>query len=106
MKRGGNIVPGRITVIPDQEGESIEEMLRRMQTSGEKIEGGARIEYTDRKDGVHKEHDIRTDRFEVARQATDKINATSYAQRMTQDGFMQNENGEWVKVPEKPVGEA
>lgn len=106
MKRGCKIVPGRITVIPDQEGESIEEMLRRMQTSGEKIEGGARIEYTDRKDGVHKEHDIRTDRFEVARQATDKINASHFAQRMTEDGYMKDQDGNWVKVPEQPQGEA
>lgn len=43
------------------------------------------ITYNARKDGVLPQHDIRTDRFEVAMLATDKIHATKAAERKAID---------------------
>lgn len=63
------------------EGESIEEMLRRTTVTNEPIDASAPIIYTERKDGVQPQFDIRTDRFEVAQSAMDKVTATLIAQR-------------------------
>lgn len=68
-----------------REGESIEEMLRRALINKEPIKGQAKLTYNDRKDGVLPQHDIRTDRFEVAMLATDKIHATEAAKRQEMD---------------------
>lgn len=104
MKKYMPIQPGRITVHPDREGKSIEEQMREAQSSGEPIKATANINYTERGDGVLPQYDIRTDRFELARMATDKVNATTYATRMQQDGYSQDENGKWIKKPLAPEG--
>lgn len=107
MKKGCKLNPSRITVYEDNEGESIEQMLRRMTKEGEPIEATTKMRYFERKDGVRPEFDIRTDRFEMAREALDKVNASSFAQRMNQDGYQQNEKGEWENKPiTPPIGEA
>lgn len=63
------------------EGETIEEQVERMVNNNEPIEGEAPLTYTERKDGVLPEYDIRTDRFEIAIDATDKIQASYSARR-------------------------
>lgn len=75
--KGGTLLKGNMDYI----GESIEEMLRRVTTSGEPIEDSAPLIYTERKDGVQPQYDIRTDRFEIAQAAMDKVSATVQAQR-------------------------
>lgn len=62
------------------EGEHIETKVERIVHNNEPIKDGAPLIYTERKDGVQASTDIRTDRFEVAIDATDKI-AKSYKAR-------------------------
>lgn len=61
------------------EGQSIEEKLRETTLNGQPIESAAPLLYTDRKDGVLPEYDIRTDRWDIAQQTVDKIVRTKIA---------------------------
>ena len=47
----------------------------------EPITDGAPIIYTERKDGVLPEYDIRTDRWDIAIDAMDKVNMDRFAKR-------------------------
>ena len=106
MKKGSHFHSTQITVVLDQKGESIEEMLRRVRDSKEPIQANAKMLYFDRKDGVMPFCDIRSDRFDYAMKATNKLHATAYAQRMTEDGFTQDEKGNWIKQQQATGGEA
>lgn len=70
-----------LSVNKSYEGERIEEKIHRIVNNKEPISDGAPIIYTERKDGVRPEHDIRTDRFEVAVEAMDKVTKSMRAQR-------------------------
>lgn len=61
------------------EGESIETKVRRMVETKEPITDGAPIVYTEKKDGVKPEYDIRTDRWDIAQNAMDKVNKAKIA---------------------------
>lgn len=63
------------------EGISIEEKLRKATTTNEPIENVIPEIYTERKDGVLPQYDIRTDRFDIALDAQNKIEASRAAQR-------------------------
>ena len=63
------------------EGETIEEKIRRITNNKEPITDGAPLVYTERKDGVRPEFDIRTDRFEIAVDAMDRIAKEKIAKR-------------------------
>lgn len=54
-------------------GESIEEMIERTTTTNEPIESSAALIYTDKSEGVMAAYNPRTDRFEIAQSAMDKI---------------------------------
>ena len=54
-------------------GESLEEKVRRVVDSGAPIESISPEYYTERKEGVKPETDIRTDRFDIALNAMDGI---------------------------------
>lgn len=62
-----------------KEGESIEEKMRRVTQSKEPIDNVAPLVYTEKKDGVLPQYDHRSDRFELARLAKDRITATRKA---------------------------
>ena len=62
-------------------GESIERKVERIVTNNEPIKDGAPLIFTDRKDGVGAEYDPRTDRFEIAVEAMDKVTASHAAKR-------------------------
>lgn len=62
-----------------QEGESIENKVRRVTENNEPITDGAPIIYTNRDDGVLPAYNIRTDRWEVAQQAMDAVNQANLA---------------------------
>lgn len=64
------------------EGESIEQKMERVIENNEPITDSAPIIYTEREHGVLPEYDIRTDRFEIAIDAMDKVSATHYAKRV------------------------
>lgn len=55
--------------------------MERAMTTNEPIENTAPMTYTERKDGVHAEHDIRTDRWNVALDAIDKAQRSNMAMR-------------------------
>lgn len=74
------------TVNKSREGESIEQKVYRMLNNGEKVEGTTEMIYTARKDGVLPGFDIRTDRFEIALEATEKITSSLQAKREEKDG--------------------
>lgn len=63
------------------EGETIEKKVRRITQNKEPIKDGAPIIYTARKDGVNPQHNIRTDRWEHAVEATDYIQKKRIAER-------------------------
>lgn len=62
-------------------GETIENKIRRIVNNKEPISDGAPLIYTDRKDGVQPAMDIRTDRWEVAVEAMDKVTKAHQAKR-------------------------
>jgi hypothetical protein len=62
-----------------QEGESIENKVRRITENNEPITDGAPIIYTNRDDGVLPAYNIRTDRWEIAQQAMDAVNQANLA---------------------------
>lgn len=73
--------PSSIRFNETYEGETIEQKIERVTNNQEPIKDGAPLIYTDRKDGVQAGYNIRTDRFEVAIEAMDKVTATKIAQR-------------------------
>lgn len=70
-----------IRINKSYEGESIETKVRRIIENKEPIEDVAPMIYTSRKDGVQPQYDIRTDRFELAIEAMDKVQASKAAKR-------------------------
>lgn len=69
-----------IASVECHEGEAIEDKVRRILDENEPIKDGAPIIYTDKKDGVLPEYNIRTDRWEIAMQAMDKVNSYQASQ--------------------------
>lgn len=61
------------------EGESIENKMRRVIQNKEPITDGAPIIYTEKKDGVLPQFDIRTDKWEIALDAMDKVQGNRIA---------------------------
>lgn len=70
-----------ISVNKSYQGYRIEEKLERMLNNKEPLTEGAQIMYTERKDGVSPAMDIRTDRWEYAVEARDKIAKSKLATR-------------------------
>lgn len=62
-------------------GETIEKKVERIVNNNEPISDGAPLIYTDRKDGVQPDYNIRTDRFEVAIEAMDRVSKSHKAKR-------------------------
>lgn len=62
-----------------QDGESIENKVRRITENNEPITDGAPIIYTNREDGVLPAYNIRTDRWDIAQQAMDAVNQANLA---------------------------
>lgn len=59
--------------IKTYEGESIENKCERIIENNEPISDGAPLSYTKRSDGVLPEYNIRTDKWDVAQEAMDKV---------------------------------
>lgn len=82
--------------IEQYEGESIEEKIERITQTNEPITDGAPIIFTEKKDGVKPEYDIRTDKWDLAQSAMDKVNGTKIAKSkeyMTKEDKTTEENG-------------
>ena len=61
------------------EGESIEKKVSKLIENNEPITDGAPIIFTEKKDGVLPQYDIRTDKWDIAQSAMDLANASKIA---------------------------
>ena len=64
-----------------REGETIETKVRRIMSNNEPIHDEAPLIYTERKDGINPDYDIRSDRFDFALDAMSKIEKSKRAER-------------------------
>lgn len=87
---------GRLNSVETFEAETIEEKINRIVNNNEPITDGAPIIYTERKEGVLPEYDIRTDRWDIAINAMDKIHTDRIARR--------ENKAELTDVPDKKDG--
>ena len=81
MYRKQKIEPTTIELNDSVEGETIEQKIDRIVNNNEPITDSAPIIYTERSEGVLAGYNIRTDRFDVAIDAMDKIASTKIAKR-------------------------
>lgn len=83
MKKGLKFLKNKTKIKTDflVEGESLEEKMRRVTTTNEPIENVAPLLYTERKEGVLPECDIRTDRWEIAQNAMGAVSKSYAAKR-------------------------
>lgn len=70
-----------LKVNKSKQGETIEEKVSRITNNKEPIKDGAPMIYTNRKEGVKPGYDVRTDRFEIAIDAMEKVTKTHLAKR-------------------------
>lgn len=87
--------PG-IKINQSTEGEYLELKVKKILTSQEPIEAISPIIYTARKDGVEPQYNIRSDRWDIAIEAMDKVSKSKISKRAefiknTQDEI-KNEN--------------
>ncbi len=76
----------QMTSVEKMEGETIEQKMERVIDSGEAITDGAPEIFTERKDGVLSAYNIRTDRWEIAAEAMDKVHMNAAAKREEKAG--------------------
>ena len=81
-----------ISVNESYEAETLEQKIEKIINSKEPIDETAPIIYTERKKGVQPEYNIRTDRFEIALEAMDKVSSSHKAQREERIKESANEN--------------
>lgn len=67
--------------VPTFTGEPLERKIRRMVHNGEPLSEGTPLIYTERDRGVLPEYNIRTDRWEIATDITDKASKAKAVQR-------------------------
>ena len=70
---------GIMDTVLSYQGESIEQKCARIVENKEPISDGAAIVYTEKKDGVLPQYDIRTDKWEIAQNAMDTVNKAKIA---------------------------
>ncbi len=73
----------KLSVNNELQGETIEQKIVRILNNKEPIKEGAPLLYTERKDGVLAGYNIRTDRFEIALDATTQMAKSHLAKRET-----------------------
>jgi hypothetical protein len=95
---------GLIKTNASYQGESIEIKVERIVTFKEPITDGAPLIYVERKEGVQPAYDVRTDRFEVAVEAMDKVSSAKQAKR--QEYYKRLEEAEKPSEPMGKEGEA
>lgn len=73
-------------------GETIENKVRRVLLNNEPISDGAPLIFTDKKFGVMPEYDVRRDKFDIAIDAMDLANKSSWAKSEVKIDFKNNDN--------------
>ena len=93
--------PSFIGSVESFEGESIEKKISKLIENNEPITDGAPIIYTEKKDGVLPQYDIRTDKWDIAQSAMDLANASKIAKsKGMKKPEEQQRNSEQQKSPE------
>lgn len=82
---------GGLKINNSYQGETLEEKINKLMNNNEPIGDTAPIIYTDRKLGVQAGYNIRTDRFDIAMEAMDKVAGAKQTQRL-----------EYLKKRDKP----
>lgn len=77
----GSYGSGTLKINNTKEGQPLEEKIEKMLSNKEPMKEGAPIIHTERKDGVKPQYNIRTDRWEVAVDAMDKVKKSYQAKR-------------------------
>lgn len=85
----------KLRVNTSYEAKTLEDTMEELTTLKQPVEATSPIIYTDRKDGVRPEYDIRTDRWEIAQEAMDYVSKTKIAKR---EGTQEPEKGEIGKT--------
>lgn len=67
--------------VESSEGETIELKVKRLIHNKEPIKDGSPLIYTERSKGVDPAHNIRTDRWELATEAMDKVHRSKLAKK-------------------------
>jgi hypothetical protein len=95
-----------LAVNTSYEGETIEGKVRRIMNNKEPISDSAPIIYTDRKEGVMPDYDIRTDRFEIAVDAMDRVTKDKIAKREANAATKTEDKKDTGGEPLQGTGEA
>lgn len=91
----------KISVNESIVGETIEEKVFRIVNNKDAIDDGAPLLFSERDEGVLPEYDIRTDRWEIATEAQDKLVATKIAKSMELKDTVRDTKKD-VSTTEKP----
>lgn len=81
MYKTSKYTPTSIHLDNCYEAETIEQKIERIVNNKEPITDGAPLIYTERKAGIQKAYNIRTDRWEIATEAMDKVTSSRLAKR-------------------------
>ena len=83
------------------EGEPIEHKIERIVSNKEPIKDWAPEIFTERKEGVKSAYNIRTDRWEVATEAMDKVSGSIQAKRDSKGKLKKSKEGDKKEPEEK-----
>jgi hypothetical protein len=92
-----------LTSVEKLEGEPIELKIERIVSNKEPISDGAPSIFTERKEGVISAYNIRTDRFEIATEAMDKVAGSIQAKRDNKGKVANSDVNTETKVETKVV---
>ena len=81
------------------EGETIEEKVRRLTTTNEPVSDGVNLIYTEKKDGVRPEFNIRTDKWEIAQNAMTKAAKQEIAKGKSVEGTDMEKKDDNTETP-------
>lgn len=98
MKTTRRIV-NTLKVNDSTEAETIEQQVERMVNNKESIKEGTALIYTERSEGVRPEMNVRTDRWEIAIEATEKIARSYKARREERHAKKDDKEGETQPIP-------
>lgn len=94
--------PSKTTLLVNKsyQGEAIEIKIARILNNKEPIRDGAQVIYTERKDGVQPQYDIRHDKFETAIELSDKVSKSHSSLRNERLAEEAKKNMEKEKITE------
>lgn len=81
MYRKNAISKKCLKVNESYDAEALHIKIQRLVQNKEPLDGTVPLTYTERKDGVKAEYNIRTDRWEIATDAMDKVSKSNIAKR-------------------------